>query len=95
MVNENGGKTTSSINIGNNWLDYGTCTVNISQNGLSTPINNIQVTKNKFGNNGAIVSGSKCTVVVDKATKSLAGNIFSDNVWESGALPVPVIRNGE
>ena len=93
MLNQNGGLTTRNVTIANNWMDYGTCTVNVSQNGGSA-VSGLTLTNNIFGKNSNTFGGRKCPMIVDKATRALSGNNFSGNVWEDGSSPPPEIRQG-
>ena len=94
QVNQNGGQTTGNLTIDGNWMNYGGCTLNISENQLAA-INNLKVTNNKFGRNASVlISGEPCAIIVSTITKAYAGTVINGNVWEDGSLPVPTIRTG-
>lgn len=93
QVNENGSYATSNVNISNNWLDYGGCSVNVARN-VSPGISAVTINNNIFGKNQSITAGGvKCAMIVDNLTRYLAGNQYTGNVWEDGSSPPPGISN--
>ncbi|MBP7835133.1 hypothetical protein KA025_03550, partial [Candidatus Saccharibacteria bacterium] len=99
MVNENAGIATTDTQITNNWLDYGSCSVNVYRNVTTTGITGLFINNNIFGKNQSITRTSfgfshKCAITVDNITKAVVGNQFNGNVWEDGTTPTPPVENG-
>jgi hypothetical protein len=48
------GKTVGNVKVSNNWLGGGGCTINVTQNGVGTPIQGMVISDNQFapGNHG-------------------------------------------
>ena len=99
MVNENGGIATTDTQITNNWLNYGSCSVNVYRNTTATGLTGLYINSNIFGKNQQITKTTfgfshPCAMTVDNITRSVVNNQFNGNVWEDGSTPNPPVENG-
>lgn len=92
MVNQNGSYNTSGVTIQSNWIDYGTCSINVHDSNKATTIKSLAIIGNKFGKNQT--TNPKCTMIVQKVVRNDSSNNISGNVWEDGSTPVPTVTNG-
>lgn len=79
MVTQASGKI-SGLQISNNWLSGGACTVNVTQVGAGTPIVGLSITGNRFGPSRY---GTTCPMLVP-GTSSMT---ISGNVWDATGKP--------
>jgi len=71
------GNTVGNVKISNNWLGGGGCTINVTQNGLGTPIHGMAISNNEFapGNHG-----TACPMRLPSASPiGLSGNVWAAN----------------
>lgn len=79
MVTQNA-SAISGLQISNNWLSGGACTVNVTQAGAGTPIAGLSITGNRFGPSRY---GTTCPMLVPgTSTMKISGN-----VWDSTGEP--------
>lgn len=79
MVTQNSGPI-SGLQISDNWLAGGACTINVTQAGAGTPILGLSITNNKFS---ASRYGKTCPMLVPRAsTMTITGN-----VWDGTTTP--------
>lgn len=79
MVTQASGKT-SGLQVSDNWLSGGACTVNVTQVGAGTPIVGLSITGNRFGPSRY---GTTCPMLVP-GTSSMT---ISGNVWDGTTTP--------
>lgn len=79
MVTQNA-SAVSGLQISDNWLSGGACTVNVTQAGADTPIAGLSITGNRFGPSRY---GTTCPMLVP-GTSSMK---ISDNVWDATGEP--------
>lgn len=80
------------MTIDGNWLDYGSCAINVHDKDKTPTIKSLSITNNKFGKNQS--TSPKCALIVRKAVKAEPSNVFTGNTWEDGSKPHPSITNG-
>jgi hypothetical protein len=80
MVNQSRGKRATNIDVRDNWLDGGWCTLNFSQGNGPTPMTGISVRNNRFGRT------SSCPIHLSAAV-TLSANY--GNVWDGTDEPIP------
>jgi hypothetical protein len=82
MVTQNA-SAISGLQISNNWLKGGACTVNVTQAGVNTPIRGLSITGNRFGPSRY---GTTCPMLVPGTSKmKISGNRWDAN--GKAALP--------
>jgi hypothetical protein len=77
--------TVGTVLLDQNWVDWGGCTLNITQKPGST-LNGISVTNNRFGRNQQF---SGCTVLIGTGVTLAA---YSGNVWDNNGTAVPAVQ---
>ena len=82
QITQDAGQACSNIQITNNWLDGGGCTINVAHKVLSN-LTGVSITGNKFGRHQGF---GGCTVLL--STKSTL-SAYSGNVWEDTGLAIP------
>ena len=80
-------KYIGGITIVRNWLNYGSCSINISDPDTS----NFVLANNIFGKNQ---TNPLCAMIIKSAVQSNTANSIGGNVWEDGSNPPPTITNG-
>jgi len=69
------GKTVANVTISNNWLGGGGCTVNVTQSGVGTPIQEMAIKNNQFGPGNY---GTACPMRLPNSSPiSLSANVWA------------------
>lgn len=74
--------TVGTVLIQKNYVDWGGCTLNITQNPLAS-LNGVSVLDNRFGRHQAF---NNCAILLGDGV-TLAG--YSDNIWGDNGQPIP------
>ena len=90
-MGNNATKPNNNVTIEGNWLDYGSCSVNINDKGITPIIQNFTLANNKFGKNQ---QWANCAMIIGSTIVNEPTTTIDNNVWEDDSSPAAVTNGG-